>query len=198
VLRALRGDLVTGGLRPGAVYSAPALAERYGVSATPVREAMQALAAEGAVEALPNRGFRVAEHTARDRAELAEVRALVEVPTLLRLARATGGVDTAALRPLAEATVAAAQRADRAAYAEADAAFHAALLAQAGNARLVAVAADLLRRAQWPVPYPGSFGAPPPRPLTDHARDHATLLDALADQDTARVEAVARRHLGCG
>jgi DNA-binding GntR family transcriptional regulator len=158
---------------------------------------MQALAAEGAVEALPNRGFRITEHTARDRAELAEVRALVEIPTLLRLARATGGTDTAALRPLAEATVAAAQRGDRAAYAETDAAFHTALLAQAGNARLVAVAADLLRRAQWPAPYPGPFAAPPPRPLIDHARDHATLLDALAAQDTARVESVARRHLGC-
>ena len=44
---------------PGELYSAPALAERYGVSATPVREAMQQLAGEGAVEVVPNRGFRV-------------------------------------------------------------------------------------------------------------------------------------------
>ena len=49
----------TGELCPGEVYSAPALGERFGVSATPVREAMQQLALEGAVEVVPNRGFRV-------------------------------------------------------------------------------------------------------------------------------------------
>lgn len=56
ILDALRTALVTGELAPGAVYSAPALGERFGVSATPVREAMQQLALEGAVEVVPNRG----------------------------------------------------------------------------------------------------------------------------------------------
>lgn len=88
MLAALRHALVGGELIPGEVYSAPALAERYGVSATPVREAMQQLAGEGAVEVVPNRGFRVAERSSRDLAELAEVRAMLEVPAIVRLARA--------------------------------------------------------------------------------------------------------------
>ena len=50
VLDALRTALVAGELKPGEVYSAPVLGERFGVSATPVREAMQQLAGEGAVE----------------------------------------------------------------------------------------------------------------------------------------------------
>lgn len=58
VLDALRAALVSGDLAPGEVYSGPALGERFGVSATPVREAMQQLAREGAVEVVPNRGFR--------------------------------------------------------------------------------------------------------------------------------------------
>ncbi|MZE53903.1 GntR family transcriptional regulator, partial [Streptomyces sp. SID5770] len=87
VLEALRTALVGGELVPGEVYSAPALAERFGVSATPVREAMQRLAVEGAVEVVPNRGFRVTERTPRELAELAEIRALIEVPVMLRLAR---------------------------------------------------------------------------------------------------------------
>ncbi|RDG34891.1 GntR family transcriptional regulator, partial [Streptomyces corynorhini] len=66
----------------------PALGERFGVSATPVREAMQQLALEGAVRAVPNKGFRVNERGPRELAELAEVRALIEVPVMLRLARA--------------------------------------------------------------------------------------------------------------
>ncbi|MYS74692.1 GntR family transcriptional regulator, partial [Streptomyces sp. SID5926] len=76
ILDALRSALVTGELRPGGVYSAPVLGERFGVSATPVREAMQQLALEGAVEVVPNRGFRVLERGDRELAELAEVRAL--------------------------------------------------------------------------------------------------------------------------
>src|SRR4051812_18079517 len=48
VLDALRAALVSGDLVPGEVYSGPALGERFGVSATPVREAMQQLAREGA------------------------------------------------------------------------------------------------------------------------------------------------------
>ncbi len=99
VLDALRTALVSGKLRPGEVYSAPALGERFGVSATPVREAMQQLALEGAVEVVPNRGFRVVERGDRELAELAEVRALIEVPVLLRLARTVPAERWAELRP---------------------------------------------------------------------------------------------------
>lgn len=120
ILDALRTALVAGELKPGEVYSAPVLGERFGVSATPVREAMQQLALEGAVEVVPNRGFRVVERGARELAELAEVRALIEVPVMLRLARAVPAERWAELRPLAEATVRAASSGCVATYAESD------------------------------------------------------------------------------
>ncbi|MER6924001.1 GntR family transcriptional regulator, partial [Streptomyces spiralis] len=151
IVDALRTALVGGELRPGEVYSAPALGERFGVSATPVREAMQQLALEGAVEVVPNRGFRVVERDARELAELAEVRALIEVPVLLRLACTVPVERWAELRPLAEATVRAASSGCRATYAETDRAFHRAMLSLAGNEQLVQTAEDLHRRAQWPL-----------------------------------------------
>ncbi|HEX3648251.1 MAG TPA: GntR family transcriptional regulator, partial [Pseudonocardiaceae bacterium] len=52
VTEALRAALVSGALRAGVVYSAPGLAERFGVSATPVREAMLDLVQAGLVEAV--------------------------------------------------------------------------------------------------------------------------------------------------
>ncbi len=186
VLRGLRDALVTGELRPGAVYSAPALAERFEVSATPVREAMQQLAREGAVEVVHNRGFRVAERTARDRAELAEVRALLEVPVLLRLARGVPRGRWESLRPLAQATVAAAADGDRAAYAQADRAFHGAALGLAGNDQLVAVAGQLHRRAQW---------AHTAELMAD-ALEHVALLNALVAGDVPAAESVVRAHFG--
>lgn len=190
VLDELRDALLTGELPPGSVHSAPALAARYGVSATPVREAMQLLAQEGAVEVLPNRGFRVACHTERDLAEIAEVRMLVEVPVVLGLARTVAASRWEALRPLADTGVAAAAAGERAAYAEADRAFHRALLGLAGNPHLVAVADDLHRRAQWP-----SAGATPGRrpALLAHAAHHAALLTALSSGGP--VEPLLRAHL---
>ncbi|NEA11290.1 GntR family transcriptional regulator, partial [Streptomyces sp. SID10692] len=105
-----------------------------------VREAMQRLAVEGAVEVVPNRGFRVSERGPRELAELAQVRALIEVPVMLDLARTVPAHRWSALRPLADATVAAAAVGDLAAYAESDRAFHRAVLALSGNGQLVAVA----------------------------------------------------------
>ncbi|MGN6600433.1 MAG: GntR family transcriptional regulator, partial [Actinomycetes bacterium] len=79
---ALRAALVAGEMRPGVTYSAPSLAAQFGVSATPVREAMLGLAKEGLVEAVRNKGFRVTELSDRDLDEITELRSLVEVPTV--------------------------------------------------------------------------------------------------------------------
>ncbi|MFD8152717.1 GntR family transcriptional regulator [Streptomyces sp. NPDC001046] len=193
VLDALRAALVAGDLRPGEVYSAPVLGERFGVSATPVREAMQQLALEGAVEVVPNRGFRVVERGARELAELAEVRALIEVPVLLRLARTVPAERWAELRPLAEATVRAASSGCRATYAESDRAFHRAVLSLAGNGQLVQIAEDLHRRAQWPL-VGGGPGMRGRADLVADAHEHTALLDALIARDLEVVRALAGEH----
>ncbi|MFD9910894.1 GntR family transcriptional regulator [Streptomyces sp. NPDC059063] len=196
VLDSLRAALVGGELTPGEVYSAPALGERLGVSATPVREAMQQLALEGAVEVVPNRGFRVTRRSARELGELAEVRALIEVPVMLRLAGSVAAGRWAALRPLAEATVVAAAGGDLASYAEADRAFHRAVLGLSGNQQLVQVADDLHRRAQWPLvsgPVTGRRAD-----LVADAAEHMALLEALAARDLPVVQALVREHFAGG
>lgn len=194
VLAALRTALVTGELRPGEVYSAPVLGERLGVSATPVREAMQQLALEGAVEVVPNRGFRVVERGARELAELAEVRALIEMPVMLRLARTVPAERWAELRPLAEATVRAASSGCRAAYAESDRAFHRAVLGLAGNEQLVGIAEDLHRRAQGPLVGGGSGGSGVRAELVADAHEHTALLDALIAGDLGVVRVLVEEH----
>ncbi|MFF7970913.1 FCD domain-containing protein [Streptomyces sp. NPDC007905] len=192
VLDALRTALVAGELKPGEVYSAPVLGDRFGVSATPVREAMQQLALEGAVEVVPNRGFRVVERGARQLAELAEVRALIEVPVMLRLARTVPAERWAALRPLAEETVRAASCGCPATYAESDRAFHRAVLSLAGNEQLVQIADDLHRRAQWPL-----VGGPVRQRRADlvaDAAEHTALLEALVARDLDAVRGLVGEH----
>ncbi|MFI6376095.1 GntR family transcriptional regulator [Streptomyces sp. NPDC050546] len=193
IVDALRAALVAGDLRPGEVYSAPVLGERFGVSATPVREAMQQLAIEGAVEVVPNRGFRVVERGARELEELAEVRSLIEVPVMLRLARAVPAERWAELRPLAEATVRAASSGCRATYAESDRVFHRAVLSLSGNEQLVQIAEDLHRRAQWPL-VGGGPGGRGRADLVADAHEHTALLDALVARDLDVVRVLVGEH----
>lgn len=189
ILDALRAALVSGELRPGEVYSGPALGERFGVSATPVREAMQQLASEGAVEVVLNRGFRVVVRDPRELAELAEVRRLIEAPVILRLARVVPAERWAELRPSAEATVRAASSGCRVAYAEADRAFHRALLEPAGNEQLVRIADDVQRRAQWSLVAAGGRTE-----VVADAAEHAALVDALVLRDLDAVRVIVEEH----
>ncbi|MFI6980215.1 GntR family transcriptional regulator [Embleya sp. NPDC050154] len=192
VARELRAALIAGEMRPGVVYSAPALAAQFGVSPTPVREAMLDLANEGLVEAVRNKGFRVTELSDRELDEFTEVRALIEIPVVARLAGVVTPAQLAALRPVAEEIVAAAEVSDLIRYVEADRRFHLSLLALAGNEHLVRVVGDLRKRSRL---YGLSRLAENGR-LVASAAEHLELLDALATGDPARAESVMARHIG--
>ncbi|MFD5568366.1 GntR family transcriptional regulator [Streptomyces cadmiisoli] len=192
VADALRAALIAGELRTGEVYSAPALAARFGVSATPVREAMLDLAKEGLVDAVPNKGFRVTAVSERQLDEYTHIRALVEIPTTAGLARTADPVALRALRPVAQEIVTAAAAGDLIAYVEADTRFHLGLLALAGNAHLVEVVRDLRGRARL---Y-GLTKLVEEGRLRASAEEHLELLDALLARDEDAVRAVMTRHLG--
>ncbi|WP_328505826.1 GntR family transcriptional regulator [Streptomyces sp. NBC_00391] len=195
ILDALRAALAGGELTPGEVYSAPALGERFGVSATPVREAMQQLAIEGAVEVVPNRGFRVVRRGARELAELAEVRALLQVPVIMRLARTVPADRWGDLRPLADETARAASSGCRATYGEADRAFHRGVLGLAGNEQLLQIADDLHRRTQLPLGG-GQVGSGGRVELMADAAEHIALVDALVAEDLEAACCLVEKHFG--
>ena len=191
VSHALRAALIAGELRPGVVYSAPVLAAGFGVSATPVREAMLDLAKEGLVEVVRNKGFRVTELSEADLDQFTEIRALIEVPVVTGLARTAAIEDLKALRPAAEAIVTAAKARDLIAYVEADQAFHLGLLGLSGNPHLVAVVSDLRNRSRlYGLPSLADAGA-----LAASAEEHVQLVDALVARDAAAVEELMRTHL---
>jgi len=192
VAHALRAALISGELRPGVVYSAPALAADFGVSATPVREAMLDLAREGLVEAVRNKGFRVTELSDRDLDEYTEIRALIEVPTVGRVARTATAEQLEALRPQAEAIVAAARKHDLIGYLEADRQFHLDLLSLAGNTRLVETVGDLRKRSRL---Y-GLNRLDQRGELVSSAEEHLELLDVLLTGDAKAAEECMTRHLG--
>jgi DNA-binding GntR family transcriptional regulator len=189
----LRAAVMAGELEPGVVYSAPSLAEQLGVSATPVREAMLDLSKEGLVEIVRNKGFRVTRLSPKELDDVTELRALVEIPMIRRLAER--GIDPAAvarLRPMAAEIEAAARRRDFVAHVATDLEFHLALLELAGNPRVV----ELVRALRMHSRLYGLRDEGHREQLFASWHEHAELLDRIEARDPDGAEAVMRSHIG--
>ncbi|WP_370072657.1 GntR family transcriptional regulator [Streptacidiphilus sp. MAP5-3] len=192
VTHALRAALVAGELRPGIVYSAPVLAAEFGVSATPVREAMLDLAKEGLVEVVRNKGFRIVGLTEQDLDDFTEIRELIEIPATVRVAETATPAQLEPLRAHARDIVTAARRGDLIAYVDADRRFHLGLLALHGNRHLVDTVRDLRSRSRlYGLQALVSAGR-----LVESAEEHERLLDAIIAGDVAGVEELISSHLG--
>lgn len=191
VTKELRAALVTGKLSPGKVYSAPALAVRFGVSATPVREAMLDLAKEGLVEPVRNKGFRVVELDEKDLDDCTSLRQLIEPATMARVAETADIADMEAWRDVAREIVDAARMGDVTAYIDADMRFHLGLLGLSGNTLLVETVRDLRHRSRlMGVPTLARAGE-----LVPSATEHIDLLDRMVARDADGARELMTRHL---
>ncbi|MFB9736769.1 GntR family transcriptional regulator [Streptomyces sp. NPDC057386] len=74
---ALRDEVLAGRLGPGRAFTVKEIADQYGVSATPVREALVDLSAQGLLESDQHRGFKVREYSVSDYRDIIEARSLV-------------------------------------------------------------------------------------------------------------------------
>jgi len=187
---AVRAALVAGSMTSGEVWSAPQLAERFGVSVTPVREALLELVRDGLLVAVRNRGFRVADPTDAELDATSEVRLLLEPAAAARAARSPVERRAEAeprLRAAAAAVTDAAEAGDVVAHVRADRDFHAALLELAGNAVLKETVLRLRDRSRLygrdRAVAPGGLDT-----LRQAAVEHDRLLDLVlaGDADGAR------------
>jgi DNA-binding GntR family transcriptional regulator len=150
------------------------------------------LVKEGLVEIARNKGFRVTELSAAELDNLTELRALIEIPVIRRIAAA--GVDAAVidrLRPLAVGIEAAAASHDFITHVTMDLEFHLTLLAQAGNPRLV----EIVRSLRTSSRLYGLKTLTEGSALADSSHEHTELLDLIEARDADGAEALMRRHL---
>ena len=189
--RALRAAIVSGEMEPGTVYSAPSLGARFGVSATPVREAMIDLVREGLVEIVPNKGFRVTAIDEADLDQITELRLLIEPPVVRKVTPDIPEVDIDELRQLAQAIVNRAAEGDLVEYTEADRVFHLRLLSYANNNRMTNLVSDLRAHTRL---Y-GLADLLERGELTDVAREHLTIIEAIQRRDPEAVEHLMHAHI---
>lgn len=191
VTESLRAAIIAGTLQEGTLYSAPALAAAFGVSATPVREAMMDLTREGLVETMKNKGFRITGMSDRELDELTEIRLLLEPPVMENIAGTIPPAGITVLHSLADSIVDAARDGDLAAYLAADREFHAELLRYSGNNQLVELATSLRARTRM---Y-GLKALSESNRLADSAHEHHELVDLVESGDGAGAREHLSRHI---
>lgn len=196
IARSLEGAVISGELGPGEVYSARHLAEKFGVSATPVREALLALTNEGLLEPVRNRGFRVVRPTDEELDDLLELRRLIEIPTARKAAQAGTDEQTLSqLRVLARAIEIAAHERDIVTLCRVDIEFHCLQMSIAGNPQLVAAVRSFRVRSRL-------YGiaelvADDPTAEVDEALtlDHLRMVDQIEARDADAAERLMAEHL---
>jgi DNA-binding GntR family transcriptional regulator len=192
VSRALEAALVAGELRPGEIYSAPSLAEEFGVSATPVREALLDLVKDGFIEVVRNKGFRVIAISEADLDQISQIRLLLEVPTAANAAALLTPEKIEQLAELAAEITRSASRGDVISYLDADRRFHVGMISAIGNPRLT----DLVDRLRRQTRLAGLSDLARAGQLIESADEHHQILAALRDGDADSITRLMRVHIG--
>ncbi|UOW01947.1 GntR family transcriptional regulator [Agrococcus sp. SCSIO52902] len=192
VEESLASQIIAGMLEPGTVLTAPTLAAQYGVSATPVREALLTLQRRGFLEPLRNKGFRVTDVSLHELRQLAEVRQLLECPPMRELAGHLPESARAELQSLADEIVASGQEGRLQDYLSADTRFHLLLIDLVGNDHLTRIVRDLRQQTRLG----GLAALSESRLLAESAAEHHELLALLVRGDGEAAEALMRRHIG--
>lgn len=187
VSKALAERIISGEIEAGARLRQDRIAEEFGTSHVPVREAFRQLESQGLVISEPRRGVRVAGFTAEAVREVAEMRAALEV---LALRHAAPHLTSAILDEAEAATRAGDRATDVVAWEDANRRFHRLILAPCAMPRLLRTVDDLHTasarflfagwRAEWEAP-------------TD--RDHRAILTALRAGEVETAATILGRHI---
>jgi DNA-binding GntR family transcriptional regulator len=187
----IRALITEGRLEPGSKISEKALCELFGISRTPLREALKVLATEGLVVLLPNRGARVAQITGKDLSDLFPVMGALEGLAGELACTRISDQAIAGIRALHDEMLAHHARGDRPAYFAANQAIHAAIVAAADNAVLTAMYDSSRGRIG-----PARLMANATRERWDEAvREHGLILAALERRDGPALRQILEDHI---
>ena len=190
VLASLRSEILTGALAPGDQIVQEAIAERYGVSRVPVREALKTLETEGQVVYHPHRGYFVAELSVADLLEVYRLRTILEAEAIHHATPILTDPDVEALAALLAEVDAAAADEDVIAMTAANRRFHFAIFDAAGLPRLSRILRELWEATDaYRALY---FSAPLNRERV--AAEDARMLAALRSRDADALVALHDEH----
>jgi DNA-binding GntR family transcriptional regulator len=187
----MRDMIIAGELAPGVRIAEAELCARFGVSRTPLREALKVLAAEGLIVLQPNRGAAVARTTPEEIDELFPIMGALEALAGELACGRLSGRDLADLEAVHADMVDAHRRGEWVACSKLNRAIHEKLFASAGNAALTQLYQTLMVRIHA-VRFVARRSAARWRQAVE---DHERLMAGLRARDGATVASVLREHL---
>ena len=194
VAERLRQRIFSHELPPGTWVDEQALAEHYGISRTPLREALKVLASEGLVTLKPRRGCYVTEISERDLDEVFAVMSMLEGECARSSATKASAADLERLRAIHTDLENATAAGDIDGFFEANQAFHLALQEIADNRWLLQVIEDL-RKVIKLSRHHSLFSE---GRLAQSLAEHRDILQALLARDAACAETLMRAHILSG
>jgi len=185
----LRHDILNGSISPVEAVFEVHLAERLGMSRTPVREALKALAQEGYLEELPGRGYAVPRRSLDDLREFFELREVLEAAATRYAALRASAEEIERLRALCESYQ---KETDQQAWNLLGTAFHDVVIQACRNGRLQSFLESLNAQIQ--------LSRRPVMQTSPHWRraaiaDHLAILHAIETRDEAMAYAAAAEHV---
>lgn len=194
VAERLRQRIFAHELTPGDWIDEQKLAEQYGISRTPLREALKVLASEGLVELKPRRGCYVTEISRQDLDDIFPLMAMLEGRCAGDAARKAQPADIAALGEIHERLESAARDGRIDAFFEANQEFHLRIQELAGNRWLVSVIQDLRKVLKMSRLHSLSLEGR----LQQSLNEHRAIMAAFKAGDAAKAETLMHDHLLSG
>lgn len=194
VYMALRGDIIAGHYQPGEKITISSLAKRFGVSPTPVREAIRLLLAQGGLDMKPNHSVTVAELSATEYREIADIRHELEGMAAAQAATRRSHKQLAKLIALNKSLETARLKGRFREVLVYNRQFHFAMTEMADMSIMASVLENLWLRSGplLNVLYNYDYQ----RPLDDHPHDE--LIAAIADGDAKRAKKAIQRDIKLG
>lgn len=190
----LREGILSLTFRPGERLDVKALAEQLGVSPTPVKDAVNRLAAEGLIEIHPRSGTFVAEINPVMVGEIFDIRRAIECLAAETIVERLTPETLAHFRELTEQlNRPVTSEAGRIAHEQANLALHELIVKSSGNQRLLELYRNL--NAHLTIARIHSRRRPEPHRIAAELSEHQELLEALESRDAARLVRVLGDHI---
>ena len=184
-------EISVGDLSPGVRLDEVGLAERFGVSRTPIREVLSRLTAQGILVAGEKRGVFVAEYSRQELSQIFEAMHEIESACARIVSQRLNLLARSEIEAAQAECMAAAKAGDRAGYLRANEAFHMAIYQATGNPYMAEIASEFRRRT-------GPFRAKKfatTEDLIRSAESHQSLIANIFSEDSATASNGMRSHM---
>jgi len=191
VFQTLRAAILRGELKPGTRLMEIQLANKLGVSRTPIREAIRKLELEGLVLMIPRKGAEVAEITEKSLRDVLEVRQVLEHLAVRLACDRLQDADLIRLREAADAFDKLMNREDITELAEADVLFHDIIYHATDNQKLIGLLSNIREQMYR---YRIEYLKHPDSQFKIH-EEHMELIAALEQRDSESAAAITIAHI---